>query len=95
MIVVDKPGINIPTDANTHKRRILTFDCGLRGAGMRVAAYQDLTVDGILPVNWKRECVLSSITKPFSTTGLNRVQVPQDVLTVKPFTGNAALGEYL
>lgn len=96
VLVVDKPGINKPTDTTTHKRRILTFDCGLRGAGIRVAAYQDLTVDGAQPeTNWKRECVLQSISQPYSTMGLNKVQAPADVLVVKPFTGSAASGIYL
>lgn len=96
VMVVDKPGINKPTDTTILKRRILTFDCGLRGSGMRVAAYQDLTVDGALPeTGWKRECVLQSISPPYSTTGLNRVQPPSDVLVVKPFTGSAAQGTYL
>jgi hypothetical protein len=94
--VVDKPGINKPTDTTVHKRRILTFDCGLRGSSTRAAAYHRLIVDGAQPVtSWSRECVLQNISPPYSTQGLNRVQLPADVLIVKPFGGGAAQGTYL
>ena len=94
--VVDKPGINKPNnDRNVLKERFLTFDCGLQGAGPRTKAYQHLVVSGALPENrWTRDCVLSSITPPYSTAGLRQVPPPADVSVVKPFTG-ASGGRYL
>jgi hypothetical protein len=97
LIVVDKPGINKPTDDTTfHKERILTFDCGLRGVGERVKAYQHLIVSGALPENqWTRECVLSNITPPLQTGGLRKIDPPDDVTIVKPFDGGPKKGTYL
>lgn len=96
VIVVDKPGINKNTDINTHKNRILTFDCGLKGCASRVIAYQHLIVDGSKAENaWHRKCELSAITPPYQTTGLRKVDAPDDVRIVKPFTGGAHKGTYL
>lgn len=94
--VVDKPGINKPQVGQAvDKHRILTFDCGLRGLGMRVTAYQDLKVSSSVPEDqWKRQCVLGSISTPFSTAGLTKVQPPPDVLIVKAFSGGAHDGLY-
>lgn len=95
VIVVDKPGINKPKEVTAHKNRILTFDCGLKGGGARVAAVQHLTVDGSKPeAQWFRECKLTSISNPFNTTGLTKVNPPPDVTIVKPFTGGAHNGTY-
>ncbi len=93
--VVDKPGINKPTETTVHKNRILTFDCGLRGMGARVAAVQHLTVDGSLPEGqWFRECKVGSISRPFSTTGFKKVEPPADVTILKPFVGGVVSGTY-
>ena len=95
--VVDKPGINKPkNDPAVHKERILTFDCGLNGAGARVKAYQHLIVNGgTLENQWKRECVISMMTNPFQTAGLRKEPPPPDVTVIKPFTGNAQYGSYI
>jgi hypothetical protein len=93
--VVDKPGINKPTEANVHKNRILTFDYGLKGVGARIAAVQHLTVDGSVPeAQWFRECSIGSISRPFSTAGLRQVQPPADVSIIKPFVGGPHAGTY-
>jgi hypothetical protein len=87
VIVVDTPGINRPQPGRVvHKNRILTFDCGLRGAGPRVSAVQHLTVDSSVGEGqWFRECKLGGISRPFSTAGMQQVQPPPDVTEVKPF----------
>jgi hypothetical protein len=96
VMVVDKPGINKPTETSVHKERILTFDCGLQNSGVRVHACQHLVVDGSVPEGqWKRECVLQMVSPPFQTTGLRRMDPPPDVTIVKPFTGGAHSGTYL
>jgi hypothetical protein len=94
VVVIDKPGILRPKpDRVSHKNRILTFDCGLRGAGPRVKAVQHLTVDSSVGEGqWFRECTLGRVSRPFSTAGLQQVQPPQDVTIVKPFP--ASLGRY-
>lgn len=97
VIVVDKPGINkTSADQDTHKERILTFDCGLQGSDQRVKACQHLIVDGSKPEGqWFRECILHSTSRPFQTTGMKRNAPPADVSLVKSFTGGASKGSYL
>jgi hypothetical protein len=93
--VVDTPGIKKATDAGVYKDRLLLFDCGLRGMGKRVTAYQRLTVDGSKPeAQWFRECRVAASSPPLSTTGLTKVNPPADVTVVKPFTGGPQSGIY-
>jgi hypothetical protein len=89
VIVVDKPGINKPRPGRlAHKERILTFDCGLRGAGPRVSAVQHLTVDSSVGEGqWFRECKIGGSSRPFSTAGMQQVQPPPEVTIVKPLLG--------
>jgi len=86
--VQDTPAIQKPdgTDRTIHKYRILTFDCGLAGGGPRVAAIQHLVVDATLPEGrWSRECKVGTVSRPFSTTGMNKINPPADVTALKPF----------
>jgi len=93
--VVDTPGINKPSDPKVFKDRLLTFDCGLRGMGARVTAYQRLTVDGSKPeAQWLRDCRVGTSSPALSTTGLTKVNPPADVTVVKPFSAAPQSGIY-
>jgi hypothetical protein len=76
----DIPSINkpAPTD-NTHKERLLNFDCGIVGGGQRYRAQQYLNVVAGQPVqNWERKFQLNW-PLGFKSTGLNKVPAPGSV----------------
>lgn len=93
--VKDSPGINKPKDNMVKKHRILTFDCGLRGMGLRVKAVQTLHVQGMIENQWTRSCILSEISYPYKTNRLDRIAAPADVTKVKPFSGGPTQGTYM
>lgn len=95
---MDTPAISKNSvTALTHKNRILTFDCGLRGSSMRTKLYQHLIVDGSKGLDgsgWYRKFEESSISPPFQTAGLRKIEPPTDVTKSGGFTGGPAQGTY-
>ena len=81
--VRDSPGINKPTYNNRvlNKERFLTFDCGLKGMGKRIYAYQHLVVSSsVAPSNWTLTwCNTGRGSFGTQTTGLKRVRPPATV----------------
>ena len=68
----DIPSINIPT-ANEHKERLLVFNCGIEGGGLRLQAEQYLNVDAAQPQgNWGRRFNMTWM-ETWSTLGLRKV----------------------
>ncbi|MFK7817891.1 MAG: hypothetical protein AB8G99_04190 [Planctomycetaceae bacterium] len=76
--VHDIPSINIPKPQdNTHKERLLLFDCGIVGGGPTVKAYQHLVVNGNLARNqWVRKAGQGWGVSGIKTTGLKNTQPP-------------------
>ncbi len=95
--ITDKPAILRPeAGATVHKERLLTFDCGLRGMGPRVKAYQYIHIDSSTDAStWKREVVYSDITPPYSTAGLTKVAPGDDVTVLRPAVDSPVNGFYL
>jgi hypothetical protein len=74
----DIPSINIPT-GNEHKERLLVFNCGVVGGGLRLKAEQYLNVDAAQPqATWGRRFNMTWM-ESWSTLGFNKVQVPAGV----------------
>jgi hypothetical protein len=91
----DTPAILKPKDVQDHKERFLTFDCGIKGLGTRVIAFQHLIVDGSKPESeWYRECK-TGLPPGYKISGLTKVNAPHDVVIVKPAPNNPNSGDYL
>ena len=83
--VRDSPGVQAPTVNPVDKERLLTFDCGLQGAGRRIHAWQYLIVkSGLEPAQWTRQFQWNNNPPGLKTSGLTRVQPPASVTAVKP-----------
>lgn len=86
--VHDIPSINKP-DVNTHKERLLVFDCGFAGGGPRYQGAQYLDMDGARPqTGWIIDFqpsagVLSQIFQT-NTAGKRKVAAPQSVAMRRP-----------
>ena len=94
--IIDRPSILRPQNGNTVKKeRLLTFDCGLRGLGPRVRGYQHVVVDSDRPEHeWTRTVEYSTITPPFSLSGLHRIEPPDDVRRTEHRPASAIEGYY-
>jgi hypothetical protein len=81
----DIPGIHAPTGTD-HKERLLLFNIGVLGVGVRRRAEQYLNVQaGVHPVNWQREFSNIGWTRTrLNTTGLQTVPPPPAVALGKP-----------
>ncbi|PLZ00083.1 hypothetical protein CY652_22870 [Burkholderia sp. WAC0059] len=92
--VEDSPGLLKPgPDKTTEKERILTFDCGFKGMGRRIYAWQYLKVNSNDPAHkWTREFKWDASCPGVKTSGLKRVQPPQNVSELRPWV--ASFGEY-
>ena len=93
--VRDSPAINRPAHNNpvVNKERFLTFDCGLKGMGRRIYAYQHLVVSSsIEPSNWTVTCGLGHRSFGTQTTGLKQEPPPKDVTGRKVVQTNYAEG---
>lgn len=91
----DIPSINKPDD-QTHKERLLVFNCGFAGGGPRYAGTQYLNMNGALaPTQWVTEFQPSSslLSTKFmnGTTGLRKVAPPG--LVANPRTPHFMAGE--
>lgn len=77
----DIPSINIPKPQDdTHKERLLLFDCGVIGGGPTFRAYQYLVVKAGTPkAQWTRKAGLGWGVSRLVTTGLKQVQPPIQV----------------
>lgn len=96
ILVNDSPAILTPTPGDgVDKERVLTFDCGFKGLGMRTFAYQYLHVRGAVgKAQWERKCEVSRVSVPMSVPdGYREVPAPQKVSAVKPF-GAQTSGDY-
>lgn len=81
--VHDIPSINIPT-GNEHKERLLIFNCGVEGGGLRLQAEQYLDVDGGRPQGtWVRRFNMTW-KESWSTYGFNKVTTPIGVSNIRP-----------
>jgi hypothetical protein len=92
--VHDIPSINKPTGstAGEHKERLLLFNCGLVGGGMRIQAEQYLDVIGGQPQsNWKREIHMMWVQTTFNNTGFRQIAPPTSVSA--PRAANFVAGE--
>ena len=83
--VHDIPSINIPAN-NEHKERLLVFNCGIEGGGLRLQAEQYLDVIGGQPqTSWTRRFNMTW-KESWATTGLRKVPTPVGVSGVRPPT---------
>lgn len=83
--VTDTPAINRPRSGRpVHKERLLTFDCGLRGMGRRVRAWQYLRVTSDRPEHtWSRRFQFTHDSPLLEAHGFERVPPPINVSMVK------------
>lgn len=84
----DIPSINKPDD-QTHKERLLVFNCGFAGGGPRYRGTQYLDMDGaVSPTKWTTvfQASSSSVTQTFqnNTSGMRKVSAPALVSNPRP-----------
>lgn len=79
--VHDIPSINRP-DQTKHKERLLVFDCGVAGSGMRFKGTQYLAINGAVPqVQWTQTFDVGTSSQSLnnflrSTNGIRKNQPP-------------------
>lgn len=90
IVIHDIPSINKP-DAQTHKERLLVFDCGFAGGGPRYQGTQYLNMNGAQPQHaWVKDFQVAgaALSHQFmrNTMGLKKTPAPPLVSQPRPAT---------
>ena len=88
----DVPSLALARDGRTvNKERLLSFNCGVAGSTRRYRGWQHLRMDStLIPGDWTRLANPGSDVPDMDTSGLKKVEVPENVGNAKaavPFPG--------
>jgi hypothetical protein len=89
----DNPGCRLPVPATQHQERLLIFNVGVVGSGLKQQAEQYWSVDGSQPQGtWQRSFTLTW-ARTFSSRGFRKVPPAANLVT--PLAPTLSGGEYL